>query len=1070
MLSRILSPGHFRFSTKILLGSLGPFFLICLAMGGYMLSRIERDAMARLDEKGVATSRMLAKLSSIPILTNDHWVLNDYVTEISSDRDTVFAVVKGAKGRTLTTAGHNYEAEPSADVMFYSSPILNNGTQIGSVEIGISMLRFNAERRKDYFVFGLMSLGTMGLCIAFALSISSATTRPIHRMVQIMKTVEQGDFSVRQEVQGKDEIAVLARGFNDMLQQIGKRDHELEKYKQSLEAMVVKRTAELGHANRDLQRELAERRAVEDALRESEERMRGMFDSINAGIVLIDRDTRTIADLNPAALRMHGGDREEVIGQPCSHFFHPCRGENCPIRAEGQKMHQAERWLTCHNGVRLPILKSVNQVMVHGRPYLLESFVDLTEQVALKGQLLEAKESAEAANRAKSVFLANMSHEIRTPMNGVIGMIDLLLRAGLNEHQRHCAEKAYSSAQSLLKVLNDILDLSKIEAGKLQLDLRPMNLRTLVEGVAQLIAPQASEKGIEVIVNCQLDTPQWFVGDELRVRQVLTNLAGNAVKFTSRGHVLISARCDLLDGGPADIHLSVHDTGMGIAKEVQEGLFQPFVQADSSITRNFGGTGLGLTICEGLMEMMNGSIWVESEPDQGSVFHCTLSLPLFEKVEAHEEAKPKELTGVRVLVVDDNPVSSEALMAMLEDWRMQPMPAESWGSALEVLASKIGDSVSLLILDARMPEMDGFELLDRIRSQGRSTLPCVMMLPSGCSEEDASRCHALGLSSFLAKPICRAELQEAVLAAMGREPRLGSGASECIMSFDQGRSLRILLAEDNVVNQEVASGLLKAMGHQIQVASNGGLAVQAASESCFDLVLMDVQMPEVDGFEATRRIRTLDAERGQHTPIIAMTAHALSQDQQRCLDEGMDDYLSKPINSAQLAELIERWSSEDHKRPALASEDEPSNFGKAGVDCDAAARSPDGEASPVIDLPDFIRRCAGRAKLALRVLDKFYETTPDLMTKLEKSLQTHDFDEAARHAHSLRGAAANISAIALSQAAEVVECFCRDADKASSESHLDGVKAHFASCVSAMPEIRQQLEEFQSPAPGRQKG
>jgi two-component system sensor histidine kinase/response regulator len=260
------------------------------------------------------------------------------------------------------------------------------------------------------------------------------------------------------------------------------------------------------------------------------------------------------------------------------------------------------------------------------------------------------------------------------------------------------------------------------------------------------------------------------------------------------------------------------------------------------------------------------------------------------------------------------------------------------------------------------------------------------------------------------------------------------------------------------------------MGHQIQVASNGGLAVQAASESCFDLVLMDVQMPEVDGFEATRRIRTLDAERGQHTPIIAMTAHALSQDQQRCLDEGMDDYLSKPINSAQLAELIERWSSEDHKRPALASEDEPSNFGKAGVDCDAAARSPDGEASPVIDLPDFIRRCAGRAKLALRVLDKFYETTPDLMTKLEKSLQTHDFDEAARHAHSLRGAAANISAIALSQAAEVVECFCRDADKASSESHLDGVKAHFASCVSAMPEIRQQLEEFQSPAPGRQKG
>jgi PAS domain S-box-containing protein len=778
------------------------------------------------------------------------------------------------------------------------------------------------------------------------------------------------------------------------------------------------------------------------ALKESKARFRLLLDSSGDGIYGIDMDGRCTF-MNRASSEMLGGPAEVFLGKNMHEMSHHSRADgssyparDCPIfRAfkAGIPCRISDDVFWRRDGTQFPVEYSSHPlddgIAIRGA---VITFADITTRKAAEEQLRQAKESAQAANQAKSAFLATMSHEIRTPLNAVLNMTALALETDLAPKPRQYLRVVHSSARSLLALINDILDFSKIEAEKLELEAAPFQLRSVLEEVTETFRAKVAEKHVELIVHVLPDVPDGLVGDSLRLRQVLTNLISNAFKFTEEGEVVLKVQTMERQGrsqpgsSSCVLEFSVRDTGVGIAKEQQGRLFQPFTQADSSTSRKYGGTGLGLAISLRLAKLMDGDLTFVSEPGRGTTFFFTARLGVQAQQQVAPATVPEGLRDQKALIVEDSCSSRELLETFFGGYAIPCVCVDSAEKALELLRAQNGpggqDPFGMVLLDWLLPGMNGLDAVARIRAEEPTRdLPIILMSAYAGKEEEA-RCAALGVNVFLPKPITASSLFNAIVEARGLRPRATRPEAPAALEAEFAGT-RVLLAEDNETNQFVALELLGRLGVELDIAANGGEAVELVRRKPYAAVLMDMQMPEMDGLEATRRIRQDPAFR--QLPIIAMTANAMKADMEACLAAGMNDFVSKPIERAALVRALRRWLPAVQKeergaaRVAGAESSKPRPISSRGFEDSAPATQL--PVLPGIDVDGTVRRLGIPFEKLRAVLLRFADGQRPTLEALRSAVAAADAVAARKHAHALGGAAGNLGALDLHRAARALE-------------------------------------------------
>ena len=756
--------------------------------------------------------------------------------------------------------------------------------------------------------------------------------------------------------------------------------------------------------------DVTEKKRAEIELQQTQARLQAVLDAATR-VSIIATDVNGVIDVfNVGAERMLGYSAEEMLGKQTPQVIHleseimarsqeltgelgrQIEGFRVFVENASRGQPDEREWTYVRkDGSRLP----VNQVVTARRDReghvigFLAIAIDISARKRAEADILKAKEAAESANRAKSDFLANMSHEIRTPLNAIIGMTELVLDTELSLSQHEYLGMVNESGESLLAIVNDILDFSKIEAGKLSLEETPFNIREHLGDTLKSLALRAHRKRLELVCHIAPDVPSIINGDPHRLRQLVINLVGNAIKFTEVGEIVLDVAVERVEETGPMLHLQVADTGVGIPQEKLDTIFEAFEQADTSTTRRYGGTGLGLAIVSRLVDLMDGNIWVESEVGHGSVFHFTARFKQLdsEAPQTDSNSHPPQLNGLRVLVVDDNASSRRILKEMLENWGMQPHTASNLRDGIAELrrSSEIRAPYALALVDSSLPGGDGLELVRQIRAQGPAQGEVIMLLTSADRADAISHFQQLGVSGCLIKPIKQSELLDAIVAAVGTSRQVMIEAPSSGSVRIAARSRSILLAEDSPINQKLAIGLLERWGHRVAVATTGLEAVRLTAEQSYDLVLMDVQMPELDGLDATRQIRRREQQQGGHLPIIAMTAHAMKGDRELCLQAGMDGYLMKPIRAEQLFRQIEEVAT--MTAPSAGPQEtgpEPS--------------------APLVDWAIARKAVNGDEELLREIMAAFLQEGPQLLATLKNAYAEVDVKRFQRAAHTLKSA------------------------------------------------------------------
>ena len=892
----------------------------------------------------------------------------------------------------------------TGDGLVVTRAIRWNDRTLGWIVIESDLTDLRERTRASIGVAAVISAALLALIYFLTQILGRAITGPIQELAQTAREIaEHKDYSQRARPLAGKEMRQLGADFNQMLAEISRRDAELVEARDQMEMRVIERT-------RELEIEIGERERAESALRQSEQMFRTLSAAAPVGIVQMDISGK-MTYVNPAWLEMTGLSYQESLHDG---WRRAIVAEDLPrieaIRSKAIQEGRDYKMSYRFNGPKGVVWVDTISRAIRDKGGKHLGYVAVTQDVTQRERVAEnlrrAKETAEAASLAKTQFLANMSHEIRTPMNGIIGMTELALDTELSAEQRSYLSMVKSSAEALLGIINDILDFSKVEAGRVELESAVFSLSECIEEALRPLALRAQEKGLELTWSVDADVPEYLKGDSTRLRQILINLAGNAVKFTKEGYVSIRAERSQSSAPGLGLRVTVADTGIGIAPEKHRQIFEAFSQADASTTREFGGTGLGLSISARLAKLMGGDISVESEIGRGTKFIFTAR---FEAVAEHEiPAAPLQasaLRGLRALVVDDNELNRYLLHRVLPAWGMEVALAENGEQAISLFEERQRDQrpISVVLMDRNMPGMGGFRTTEELRAlPGGENVP-VLLLTSSPAPEDQFEQAKLKIARRINKPIMRAELRDALLASLqatpvpvSPEPRDETPRSD--------RALRVLLVEDNAVNQKLALRLLEKMGHQVTLACNGKEAVDFTASAVFDVILMDIQMPVMGGVEATALIRKQQQGGARRTPIVAMTAHAMKGDREKYLSASMDGYVSKPIRKEVLHEEILRVAQlavprRQHAAPEVSG-------------------SP---AETVLDRERLLERADHDGELFREILAIFQTEAAPRRAELRAAVESGSAEEVRAFAHAFKGMLANLAAGPATTAAAILE-------------------------------------------------